>query len=83
MIDETDEIKTCEPYKTKQDEMHDRSVGIMNVAIELRIALNDTSITLKEYGKVKGLLLMIENLASDIVSISKTLKENENAILCS
>ena len=57
------------------DEMHDRSVGIMNVAIQLRCELNETSITLKEFQKVKGLLLMIDNLASDIVSISKTLKE--------
>ena len=56
------------------DQLYDRTVGIMNVAIQLRSELNDTSITLKEFQKVKGLLLMIDNLASDIVSISMQLK---------
>jgi hypothetical protein len=60
------------------EQLHDRTVGIMNVAIQLRLELNDTSITLKEFQKVKGLLLMIDNLASDIVSISMQLKEKEN-----
>jgi hypothetical protein len=60
------------------DELLDRTVGIMNVIKTLRSELNDTSITMREFEKVKGLLFMVDNLASDIVSISMILKENEN-----
>ena len=55
--------------------LHKASVEIMNEFITLKGSLNDSSMTMKEYGKLKPVLIKIDNLISDIVSLSKTISE--------
>ena len=55
--------------------MHDASVEIMNEFITLKGSLNDSSMTMKEFSKLKPVLIKIDNLISDIVSLSKTISE--------
>lgn len=61
--------------------LKEEAVMAMNIAINLRTKINDTSITMKEYQPIKLLLSQLENLTSDIVSISinleNKLKENK------
>ena len=58
--------------------LHEASVEIMNEFITLKGSLNDSSMTMKEYGKLKPVLIKIDNLISDIVSLSKTISEGVN-----
>ena len=58
--------------------LHEASVEIMNEFITLKCSLNDSSMTMKEYGKLKPVLIKIDNLISDIVSLSKTISEGVN-----
>jgi len=60
--------------------LHEASVEIMNEFITLKGSLNDSSMTMKEYGKLKPVLIKIDNLISDIVSLSKTISEGENNV---
>lgn len=55
--------------------LSEKSVEIMNVAIQLRSAINDSSITMKEYQPIKALLTKLDNLSSDVVSIAINIKE--------
>jgi hypothetical protein len=57
--------------------MHEASVEIMNEFINLKGSINDSSITLKEYNKLKPVLIKVDNLISDIVSLSKLISEGE------
>lgn len=60
--------------------LHEASVEIMNEFITLKGSLNDSSMTMKEYGKLKPVLIKIDNLISDIVSLSKTISEGETNV---
>jgi len=57
--------------------LHDITVDNMNALKELRKLLNDSSMTMREYSKVKNTLNLLSNLSSDMVSLSLTLKEGE------
>ena len=55
--------------------MHESSVEIMNEFIALKGSLSDSSMTMKEYNKLKPVLIRLDNLINDIVSLSKTISE--------
>ena len=55
--------------------LHEVAVVNMNVVKELRKQLSNSSMTLKEYKGVKDTLNLLSNLSSDMVSLSKVLKD--------
>jgi len=60
--------------------MHESSVEIMNEFIALKGSLNDSSMSMKEYSKLKPVLIRLDNLINDIVSLSKTISEGDNNV---
>jgi hypothetical protein len=60
--------------------MHESSVEIMNEFIALKGSLNDSSMTMKEYNKLKPVLIRLDNLINDIVSISLTIKKGSSNV---
>jgi len=59
------------------DTLHDITVDNMNALGELRKEISNSSMTMKEYQKVKNWLNLLSNLSSDLVSLSKTMKESK------
>jgi hypothetical protein len=60
--------------------MHESSVEIMNEFIALKGSLNDSSMTMKEYSKLKPVLIRLDNLINDIVSLSLTIKKGASNV---
>ena len=60
--------------------MHESSVEIMNEFIALKGSLNDSSMTMKEFSKLKPVLVRLDNLINDIVSLSKTISEGASNV---
>jgi hypothetical protein len=60
--------------------MHESSVEIMNEFIALKGSLNDSSMTMKEFSKLKPVLIRLDNLINDIVSLSKTISEGASNV---